>query len=334
MSGNSLAIPICLASIRQPDEYQWWAVDESFHNGQLNARGSHEGKNLPLGKLNIILRGTWRSVDRKGNMTIYQPDDVVEAAAAVITRPGKTWAGSHNRTLHAVIDTMLVELAQLPNSPPLDQKLLGQALRLAVANSNRQLTWDGKPIPWDGRPKFNHLNAHVRKGWVEKISPGNYRLSAEGRTAAGLSNFQRHEVQVSSPVTQEFGEARSSRVPNATETDAVYLEGRDRELLKSHRRMERNANAVRDKKAKVRAETGKLLCEVCNLDFTVKYGLLGKDFAECHHIVSFSLRQGERSIQLSDLAIVCANCHRMLHRRPFHTIPELRVIVLSHRALE
>jgi predicted HNH restriction endonuclease len=32
------------------------------------------------------------------------------------------------------------------------------------------------------------------------------------------------------------------------------------------------------------------------------------------------------------LAIVCANCHRMLHRRPFHTVEEVRQIILHHRA--
>jgi hypothetical protein len=33
-----------------------------------------------------------------------------------------------------------------------------------------------------------------------------------------------------------------------------------------------------------------------------------------------------------DLAIVCSNCHRMLHRRPWHTIHQLKVLVENEGA--
>ena len=53
------------------------------------------------------------------------------------------------------------------------------------------------------------------------------------------------------------------------------------------------------------------------------YGLLGEKFIECHHKIHLST--GERLTQIGDLALVCSNCHRMLHRkRPWLTIYNLK----------
>jgi 5-methylcytosine-specific restriction enzyme A len=38
------------------------------------------------------------------------------------------------------------------------------------------------------------------------------------------------------------------------------------------------------------------------------YGQLGEDFIECHHRLPLSTT-GERRTRLSDLALVCSNCH-------------------------
>jgi len=61
---------------------------------------------------------------------------------------------------------------------------------------------------------------------------------------------------------------------------------------------------------------GRLPCEVpnCQFDFEKVYGPLGKGFAHVHHLVSFASKRGRRLSGPTDLAIVCANCHAMLHR--------------------
>ncbi|WP_423190649.1 HNH endonuclease [Aquimarina brevivitae] len=41
---------------------------------------------------------------------------------------------------------------------------------------------------------------------------------------------------------------------------------------------------------------------------------MGKGFIECHHKKPLSELEGESLISINDLALVCANCHRMLHR--------------------
>ncbi|WP_371514390.1 HNH endonuclease [Arenibacter sp. NBRC 103722] len=59
---------------------------------------------------------------------------------------------------------------------------------------------------------------------------------------------------------------------------------------------------------------GKLDCEVCGFDFYLKYGELGKGFIECHHKTPLSELEPNTETKLSDLALVCSNCHRMLHK--------------------
>jgi 5-methylcytosine-specific restriction protein A len=83
-------------------------------------------------------------------------------------------------------------------------------------------------------------------------------------------------------------------------------------LMTTHLRRERS-RAARKKKAAVLAETGTLACEVCGFDFAARYGEIGVGFAECHHLRP--LTEGRRTTKPEDLAIVCANCHRMIHRR-------------------
>ncbi len=97
-----------------------------------------------------------------------------------------------------------------------------------------------------------------------------------------------------------------------------YLEGGVK--YRQHRRRERNAKLVASKKASV----DPLVCEVCGFDFEKQYGDLGKGFAECHHIVPLELADSVIETKLSDLAILCSNCHRMIHRNGICSLDELK----------
>lgn len=85
-------------------------------------------------------------------------------------------------------------------------------------------------------------------------------------------------------------------------------EGRLR--LVSHLLKERNSKIVREKK-KWALNNGILKCEVCSFSFIDKFKV---PFIECHHIEPIS-NMGERETRLEDLALVCSNCHRMLHTK-------------------
>ena len=114
--------------------------------------------------------------------------------------------------------------------------------------------------------------------------------------------------------------------PQDTDEDVVFFEG---ELLtRLHTQRERDSRVVARKKSRVLKETGRLSCEACGFDFEKTYGPLGSGFAECHHTVPLAELPFVRETRLPNLAIVCANCHRMLHKsRPVRSVHELKEIV-------
>ncbi len=85
----------------------------------------------------------------------------------------------------------------------------------------------------------------------------------------------------------------------------------ERKKYKLHKSYEGRINTQ-----KVKDELG-YTCMACYLTFTEVYGELGKNFIEAHHLVPYSkLKEGdERELNIErDFAVLCANCHRMIHR--------------------
>ena len=118
-------------------------------------------------------------------------------------------------------------------------------------------------------------------------------------------------VAIRSVIAENDGKA--SELPSGDELDEDAAEGAL--LTRRHRSRERNARIVAKKKEQALARDGRLVCEACGFDFGETYGSRGEGFIECHHTVPLhSLKPGART-RLSDLALVCSNCHRMIHRR-------------------
>ena len=104
-----------------------------------------------------------------------------------------------------------------------------------------------------------------------------------------------------------------------------------RVLFRLHRARERDRKLVRRKKASVLAAGGALECEACQIVFGDTYGALGQDYIEVHHRVPLHV-SGETLTRLADLALVCANCHRMIHRsRPWLTVVQLTELIATNR---
>lgn len=113
-----------------------------------------------------------------------------------------------------------------------------------------------------------------------------------------------------------------------TETYMVEAASEGEVLTRIHISRERSKKIVKTKKSKVLNDTGKLECEVCGFDFQEKYGVIGNGFAECHHVKPVSELQPGDITKLGDLCILCANCHRMIHRSsPWKTMDELKKII-------
>ena len=56
-------------------------------------------------------------------------------------------------------------------------------------------------------------------------------------------------------------------------------------------------------------------CMSCSFNFEEFYGEIGKGFIEVHHIVPLSKAGKRETNPETDLIVLCANCHRMVHRQ-------------------
>jgi 5-methylcytosine-specific restriction protein A len=119
-------------------------------------------------------------------------------------------------------------------------------------------------------------------------------------------------------------------VPNE-EIDAEEMSADEGRLLVArHLRRERSPKLRRAKIAKVKTDGLPVACEVCQFDFAASYGELGQDYIEVHHVLPLHAA-GSRRTRLQDLALLCANCHRMIHRStPWLTPDQLRALLQSH----
>lgn len=89
------------------------------------------------------------------------------------------------------------------------------------------------------------------------------------------------------------------------------------ELVQEGERLIKEISVLKRDKAIV--EKAKLkwgcVCQVCGFDFEAVYGDIGKGFIEAHHIEPLAERNGKgKDTSIDDFAMLCANCHRMIHR--------------------
>lgn len=74
-------------------------------------------------------------------------------------------------------------------------------------------------------------------------------------------------------------------------------------------------------------------CSICEFDFQKAYGVLGESYIEVHHLSPLAEINHDNIINpVEDLRPVCANCHRMLHRKKqVLSIDELKRIIDENR---
>ena len=121
---------------------------------------------------------------------------------------------------------------------------------------------------------------------------------------------------------------KRSQEPKRKVSIAVAPEGKP--LPRSHTVRERNSGLVREKKESVLQKTGRLVCEACGFDFTKKYGERGEGFIECHHTKPLRDLKPGSATRLTDLVLLCSNCHSMVHaKEPWLEMKELVRLINS-----
>ena len=93
--------------------------------------------------------------------------------------------------------------------------------------------------------------------------------------------------------------------------DYEFAEGRI--LTEIHKRRERAPNVRKRLMASRRRTGGGLICDMCRSRSTSGDRKFEDATFEAHHVIPVSMTM-ERKTRLKDMALLCANCHRLLHR--------------------
>ena len=202
----------------------------------------------------------------------------------------------------------------------------------AVAELSRVLRALPLPIKRPDPERFRNVNGVFMKLQNFKAVDPDY--TADGRTGLGAGATERErtlferytdnrdELQALAEQIRKRVEESGEALPETPEEgEEGAVEGRL--LYRVHKTRERKKSE--EKKRAVLKATGRLECEACRFDFLATYGERGRGFAECHHKLPIS--NGTRTTYLRDLAIVCPNCHRMLHRGDLISMEDLRQLL-------
>jgi putative restriction endonuclease len=87
------------------------------------------------------------------------------------------------------------------------------------------------------------------------------------------------------------------------EVESIFHEGEKKYV--THLMAERSKSAV-----KILKSIKTWICDICSEDFFVKYGV---KYIEVHHKIPISMYSSSHTISLSDLALLCPNCHKAVH---------------------
>lgn len=131
-------------------------------------------------------------------------------------------------------------------------------------------------------------------------------------------NYQDH-------IWRDLGGIQTSVSP--PDVDSESWEGNPK--MVTHLRRERDPQLAKRKKDQFRRIHRKLFCEACGCDHC-QYGRLSKNVFEVHHLRPIAKRQKAAKTKLSDLGVLCSNCHRAIHRtKPMCSIADFRILIES-----
>ena len=189
---------------------------------------------------------------------------------------------------------------------------------------NKSVIAEVYPALWNHKYPLNDRTSDQQDAYVTAAAMADADL-----TGALKEWFCRDITENTPTVGQVEGWILGVMTNPIDKTDQQKLNSAESRLLtKAHLLRESNRELVNKKKQDVLKRTGVLACEACGFDFQQMYGDRGEGFAEVHHIKPPQTLIAVSKTHINDLAIVCANCHRMIHRRkPWLDIDDLKAII-------
>jgi len=153
----------------------------------------------------------------------------------------------------------------------------------------------------------NSLGAYYEKGAICSKYYARDNIPADSQLESDLNDMLNYYLVLTS---KDVISASNTDI----ETDEQGLEHEDLRIMRVHKRIERNQKLSQQAK-NIHGYT----CQICRFNFEKKYGDIGKDFIEAHHLVPLSQLKGQR-IALNpkkDFAVLCSNCHSMIHKTEY-----------------
>ena len=148
-----------------------------------------------------------------------------------------------------------------------------------------------------------------------------------------LINDLKNMLNIYEEIIQRGGTSELIESIDPEEIDIIKnLSGLEKKALTKHREHEKYYIKTDPKFIKNLKKKFNYTCQACNLKFEKIYGKYNDklDYVEAHHIVPKSeiLKKMDLNEQLgrkeSDFAVLCANCHRMIHRYGCPSLDEFK----------
>lgn len=140
-------------------------------------------------------------------------------------------------------------------------------------------------IPW----------AHqVPVDWESDFCPIDILLGSEPTTVLPLSGDRLRRLEAAITSTRKSIEEQEALEGETYKTEATFRK--------------RNRALIQAKKA---SSDGR--CEVCGFGFEERYGSIDRDCLVAHHISPIAGRSGASKTSLDDIALLCPNCHAVVH---------------------
>jgi len=223
-----------------------------------------------------------------------------------------------------------VDLSRYPRGEP---KALWAQLESSQKASLRRVAYDMK-----ARDVIyvKHSTKIVGKGLVT----GSYAFDARFRIVDPKGIPWAHQVPVEwsrdFPVVDVLLGAEQLTVKRLTQAEVQRIEGAEVAALGAQTSLEAAEGEQYTSEAAFRSRNRALInakkaasdcrCEACGMSFREFYGRIGEGFIIAHHVQPVS--HGLRTTTLDDIALLCANCHAMVHRKnPPIRVAELRRFV-------
>lgn len=153
----------------------------------------------------------------------------------------------------------------------------------------------------------NYLWPHqVPVAWESDFPSFRLLLGGEQNTVLKLKDV--HLAQLNASLSSTLAEDIEAGVQEGYVTSrTIRFRQRNRAIIEAKRR------------------TSHGICEACSMSFPDRYRIYGKDCLHVHHKNPMAERKGVRVTTLSDLVLLCPNCHAVTHLfKPALTLEKLK----------